>query len=56
MSLPSVNVNTDGNKEDSNEAEVDDGVNQNSRAACMHIPKLNHFALSRYLKQQPRAQ
>lgn len=52
-SLVGMDVDADGNEKDGDDAKINDGMNQNREAACMHVPKLHHSASSRQLKQQP---
>jgi hypothetical protein len=52
--LSGIDVNTNGNKEDSDEPRKNNSMYSNGSTTCLHIPKLHHPALSRYLKQQPR--
>lgn len=54
--LTSVNMDANGDEKDGDEAEVDDGMDQNRRPACMHASELHHPVFSRNLKQQPRRQ
>lgn len=54
--LVCVDVNADGNEKDGDDAKINDGMNQNGEAACMHVSKLHHSTSSRQLKQQPRRQ
>lgn len=54
--LASVDVDSNGDEEDGNEAKEDDGVNKNGNPTCLHIMKLHHSFIPRQLKQQPWTQ
>lgn len=54
--LAGVDVNTNYNEEDCDEAEVNDGMDQDRSTACLHVPKLDQPPSRWYLKQQPRTQ
>ena len=43
-------VNTDGNNQDGEYAEVYDGMNQDSYPTCVHVPKLHHPCSCWYLE------
>lgn len=47
-------VNPDSNEQDSENTEVDDGMNQNGYPTGRHVPELHHPCPCRYLKKQSR--
>ncbi|KAK8488400.1 hypothetical protein V6N12_012481 [Hibiscus sabdariffa] len=51
-----VDMDSDGDDKDGNEAEVDNCVDENRSPTGLHVPELNHLALTWYLKQQSGAQ
>lgn len=51
--LPYRDMDSNGNEEDGDEAEVKNGVYKNGDAASLHISKLYRSFVPRQLKQQP---
>lgn len=47
-----VNMKIKGDKEDSNETKVDNGMNENGSSIGLHVSELHNLVLRRYLKQQ----
>lgn len=54
--LAGVDVNTNSNEENGDEAKVNDGMDQDGNPTGLHVVKLDHSAIPRQLKQQPRRQ
>ncbi|CAH9071664.1 unnamed protein product [Cuscuta epithymum] len=54
--LTGVDVNSDGDEENRDDAEEDDGVDHNGSPAGMHTPELNHLVPARNLEEQPRSE
>lgn len=50
MKSTSVDVNTNSNEQDGDKAEVDDSMNEDGCATCLHIPELDDSPSSRNLK------
>lgn len=45
-------MNAYGNEENSDEAKIDDGVDQDGDTTCLHVIEFNHSVLARQLEQQ----
>ena len=48
-----VDVDANGDEEDGDKAEVDNGMDEDRDAACLHVPEIHHTVVSRQLEQQP---
>lgn len=51
--LSCVDMNTDCNKENGDEAKEDDGVDKDGSTTGLHVRKLHNSAFGRQLEQQP---
>lgn len=51
-----VQMNFDGDQEKADDAEVEQSVDENGRAACVKVVEFDASVLPRHLKQQPRRQ